>query len=431
MRLEIESIDIKRIKVGTKKPAADRTLFVDLEEIKKTILSDKMIKSVEIDIAYPGEKTRIVNVVDIIQPRCKISEDDSDFPGYLGKMTTAGSGKTRSLRGVIVVLSNSHTHATYGSDRPIKDMFGDGAEKTRYKGMIAVNVHPIPYDDWDELDFSYVVKRAGLKTAVYLARAAEGLSVDETEIYDLDMANLPKSDLPRIVYYYQYLNPQYDYMSLPEPVLYGAKTGGQFPNIIHPNECLDGGIVNPYSGIQFGGGSTYNIQNNAIIKELYKRHGKELVFAGVVIGVTTVDSVERERRMMMTINLITNVLRVDGVVCSQVLGGAARLEPETVAVRCEKLGIKSVLYTMPYGQFPLSSTILSRDKSLSAIVNTGNCLEEMRLGKADKILGGSPDTPIAFEPKRPYKVSDESIVTKGVCGRFDLLGGTKIMAAEY
>jgi hypothetical protein len=430
MRLEIESVMVKDVKVGARK-FADHTIFMDLDEIKKNIMSDTRIKSVEINIAYPGERTRIANIVDIIQPRCKLNEDGSDFPGYLGKMVTAGRGKTRSLNGVIVVPSNSSSRVLVEGHKPILDMFGHGAEITRYKDMIAVSIHPFPTENCDELDFQHAVKLAGLKTAVYLAKSAEGLPIDETEIYDLDMVNQPKSDLPRIVFYYQLLNPQYDYMNVPEPILYGAPAASQFPNIIHPNEILDGAVVNPYSNIQMGVGSTYEIQNHGIIKELYRRHGKELLFAGVVTDINTVDAKDRDRRIMMAVNLIYNFFRPDGVITHQLLGGAGRLPPQIVTVKCEELGIKSVHCTGSY-EAPLSSSLFANDKSLDAVVTHGNYFEPIRLTKADKILAGSPDTSIGWDTKHKYTLGDEIIVTKsGVVGVYDPLGGTNVIAVDY
>jgi glycine reductase len=88
MRLEIESIDIKDVKGGSKTYAKDGVLYINLKELEELILRDSRIKSVDINLVYPGENVRILNILDVIQPRCKIDKVDADFPGFIGKVQT-------------------------------------------------------------------------------------------------------------------------------------------------------------------------------------------------------------------------------------------------------------------------------------------------------------------------------------------------------
>ncbi len=106
MRLEIESIDIKDIQEGPKTHAREGVLSINLKELEELILKDTRIRSVDIALVKPGENVRILNICDVVQPRCKIGREDADFPGFIGRMQTAGSGRTRSLRGVAIVVSN-------------------------------------------------------------------------------------------------------------------------------------------------------------------------------------------------------------------------------------------------------------------------------------------------------------------------------------
>ena len=199
-------------------------LHVNLKELEELILKDPKIKSVELDLVYPGDKVRVLNLLDVIQPRCKIDEADADFPGFVGKMQTAGSGRTRSLRGIVVLVSNPDTHR---KENALLDMDGPLAEMSPYGKMRNVVIAPHIADGVEIREFEDAVKLAGLKTAVYLAQGAEGHSVAETEVYDLDIPSVNhKTDLPRIAYYYQVYSPQFDFMKQSDACLYGSDVTG-------------------------------------------------------------------------------------------------------------------------------------------------------------------------------------------------------------
>jgi len=263
MRLEIESIDIKDVHPGSKTYAKDRVLYVHLKELKEILLQDRRIKSVDINLIHPGERVRIVNLMDVVQPRCKIDKVEADFPGFIGRLQVAGSGRTRSLRGVSVLVSNPFTNRKYSA---LLDMSGLIPEISRYGKMHHVHISPTISEDIEDRDFEDAVKIAGLKTAVYLARCAEGHPVDEVEIYELDIPKLfTKSDLPRIAYYYQLYSPQHDHLGVSDPCFYGSDVRNLTPTILHPNEVLDGGVVGAHTIRAL---DTYTIQNHGVIKEL-------------------------------------------------------------------------------------------------------------------------------------------------------------------
>jgi glycine reductase len=120
------------------------------------------------------------------------------------------------------------------------------------------------------------LKIAGLKHA-YLARAGKDLKPDEIEIYDLPpLTEVTKGMeyLPKVTYIFQILSLQFE--PIPgEPTLFGKQAEGIVPTILHPNQVLDGVITSPVPGLNV---QTYQIQNHPIIKELYKKHGKDFCF---------------------------------------------------------------------------------------------------------------------------------------------------------
>jgi glycine reductase len=340
MRLEIQSIDIHDLKPGAKTYAKDHVLYVNTQELEDILLKDSRIKSVDIHLVYPGDRVRIVNLLDVVQPRCKIDKVEADFPGFIGKMQTAGSGRTRSLRGISVLTSNPCTNRKYSA---LLDMSGLVAEMSRYGSMKHLCIAPTIAEGTEERDFEDAVKIAGLKTAVYLARGAEGHPVDEEEVYELDIPSLnKKSDLPRVAYYYQLYSPQHDHIGISDPCFYGTDVRNLTPTIIHPNEVLDGGVVGAHTIRAL---DTYTIQNHGVIKELYQRHGKDLIFAGVVCGVANMEPVTRSRQAMMASQLVKNVLGADGVILTKIHGGLPHVDLALVAEECEKLGVKTAIFT--------------------------------------------------------------------------------------
>lgn len=430
MRLEIESIDIKDIEAGSKTYAQDRVLHVNTDELEELILQDKRIRSVDVNLVRPGERVRIINIMDVVQPRCKMDQFEADFPGFVGRLRTAGNGRTRTLLGVAVLVSNPCTKRKYSA---LLDMSGLGAELSKYGKMNNVSIAPYMAEGVEELDFEDAVKIAGFKSAIYLALAAEGHPVDGVEVYDLDMPNLERdSDLPRMAYYYQMYSPQHDHLGISDPCFYGTQVSDFMPTIIHPNEVLDGGVVGHHTIRSL---DTYTIQNHAVIKELYRRHGKDLIFAGVVFGVANIDPIIRKRKALMASNLIKNVLGADGVIITKIHGGMPHVDVALVGEECEKLGVKTALFTQPLiGVGTLADTLLFNNEALDLIVTVGATFERVKLPlEADRILGGTAKTKVFLaDPGDQYAgdpiVDMEEMLIAGV---HDHLGGSHIIVKEY
>ena len=78
--------------------------------------------------------------MDVIQPRCKVDKVDADFPGFIGKMQIAGSGRTRSLQNVAVLVSNPCTNR---KENGLLDMDGPIAEMSPYGKMNNISIAPM------------------------------------------------------------------------------------------------------------------------------------------------------------------------------------------------------------------------------------------------------------------------------------------------
>jgi hypothetical protein len=430
MRLELEIIRIHDIQIHTKTYAHDHILYVDHRDLEELILQDKRIKSVEIHVVCPGDRVRVVNLLDVVEPRCKVDPLDTDFPGLIGRFRIAGTGRTRSLKGLTVLVSNPVTRRHYSG---VLDMSGRCARLSRYGKMKHVSVIPYPANDVAERDFENAVKVAGLKAAIYLARAAENHSVDEVEVYELDIPYIRgQSDLPRVAYYYQLYSPQHDHHGIPDPCLYGFPAVNMFPTLLHPNEVLDGAVVAPYTLRAL---DTYSVQNHAVIKELYRRHGKELIFAGMVCGAANMEPRARSREAIQAANLVKNVLGAHGLVLTKVQGGMPHVDLTLVAEECEKLGIKTATYAEAFvTSGTLAESMLLSSETLDLVIVIGTMMERLELPlEAERILGGSPNAKIISSGSVDQRANDPVIQVEEfiIPGIHDHLGGANIKLAEY
>ena len=96
---------VKHVQFGGLTRYEDGVLEVNKEELIELMLDDKRIKRADLDIAFPGESTRIVNVRDVVEPRIKVSGPGCVFPGIMGPVETVGEGRTHKLSGVMVIPS--------------------------------------------------------------------------------------------------------------------------------------------------------------------------------------------------------------------------------------------------------------------------------------------------------------------------------------
>ena len=113
---------------------------------------------------------------------------------------------------------------------------------------------------------------------------------------------------------------------------------------------------------------TYSIQNHGVIKELYRHHGKDLIFAGVVGMVANTEPPVRVRSACLAAKLVKDVLGADGVILVKATGGMPHIDLSVAAEECEKLGVKTAIFTQPLTPFgTLSDTVLFNSPSLELI----------------------------------------------------------------
>ena len=132
MRLELADFPVKDVKFGKRTGYNGGVLEIDKEEMAALVLQDSRVTCFDLDVAFPGEKTRVANVRHVTEPRVKVSEKGCVFPGVMGPVETVGEGRTHKLSGVTVVSSvdrqSTIPSGTAAQDSSVLDMWGPGAE---------------------------------------------------------------------------------------------------------------------------------------------------------------------------------------------------------------------------------------------------------------------------------------------------------------
>ncbi len=384
MKLTVETITIHDVQFGGETVFQDGILYINKEDIYDFAKEEKCFHTLNIDIVRPGQSARIVHVVDVVQPRCKV-EGSVDWPGVLtDEYKIAGQGLTRSIDGMGIVLCQNNTYWSrkWGSF----DMCGPCAEENPYAKMPELVIEPIA-PDADFRDYREAIRRVGFKTSVMLAKATLKVPAERTEVFDNE-TQYP--ELPKIAYSFQIYSKQYDTRNYREPMFYGNAIPDSLPIIVQPTEVLDGAL-SPCGG--FRSITTYEIQNHPVIVDLMRRHGKELNFVGIILTVTSVEAKHRYLVSKMAANILKEVYKADGVIITKGVGGASTLCVGAIASEAEKLGIKAVpVIQILNAQSNLASECLISEKNVDSIVQSGTYYHYYDQPEVDRIYGGPQNT---------------------------------------
>lgn len=382
MKLELGKIFIKDVQFSDSSKIEDGILYVNKDELLEAVGGDEHVKSIDFDIAKPGESVRITPVKDVLEPRVKVEGPGEIFPGILNKVDTVGQGRTHALKGMAVVT----TGKIVGFQEGIIDMVGEGAKYTPFSKTINLVIIAEPIDGIKQHVHENAIRMIGLKAADYIGRLAKDLTPDEVVTYEtkplLEQIN-EYPDLPKVAYVYM-LQTQ---GLLHDTYVYGVDAKQIVPTILYPTEVMDGAIVSGNCVSACDKNPTYVHLNNGVIEDLYARHGKDYNFLGVIITNENVYLMDKERSSNWTSKLC-EYLGLDAVIVSQEGFG----NPDTdLIMNCKKIemkNVKTVIVTDEYaGRDGASQSLADADERANAVVTGGNANQVVILPKLDKIIG--------------------------------------------
>jgi glycine reductase complex component B subunit alpha and beta len=402
MRLEVGSLPVRDITVDGITALDDGVLTLDPDDLRALIMEDPHFADARVHVVKPGESARIINVLDVVEPRWKVSGPGGVFPGFASPATAVGDGRTHRLAGVAVVESSVPVpgESTVFRERLI-DMTGPGAALTPFGRTLNVVLEFTPNMAFfppgcdavkdvmsggpEAADYTTAVQAAGLRVAARLGRAGARTAPADVETFEL-----PPCDraLPRVVCAIQGL-------SLTS-FLYGIRIPFTLGTLAHPNEFFDGAVVEWNRGYA---GATYWAENHPLLADLVRRHGRDLNFLGVLLfGGATPTTAEKEA-CSSAVARIAGLLRADAALFIGVNGSNHAVDLMLAIQKCERAGIKTVLLYNDVGDGPDDPGFIFAVPEADAIVNAGSRVQTVTLPRMTTVIGGDRLVDPAIDPR--------------------------------
>ena len=389
MRLEMGTFPVHDVVFGSHTRWQDGRLEIDRNSIVDLILHDPRIATAELELAKPGESVRIWPVRDVIEPRIKVEGPGVVYPGICGRLiTTVGQGRTHRLAGMgVTEVSGVNWHEAGGDYVEIfLDMSGPWAELIPMSSLINVCVVVEPDPALGNEAQNLAVHHAALVVSDRLAAAVQDLHPPEREVFELRPVD---PALPKVVYIQCIHSPQAMSGSLHTfcTTTYGL-TQLTPPWLFHPNEILDGAITGPYRTAL---AMSWTVANNPVLLDLYRRHGVDWNFVGV-IALRTEWTTQHEKQLMANQTAkLAQMLGAQGAIVTWDAGGNEFIEVIRTIQACERLGIKTVFLTSEDDATGGAPTMLEPLREADAIVSTSffktRTLEVPELPAVQRVIG--------------------------------------------
>jgi glycine reductase len=340
-----------------------------------------------------------VHVLDAVAPMVKIGGRSTVYPGFFGPAIPAGSGSNHLLTGTAVIVSATFPEPTSGAlsaGEAIIDMNGPAAPSCAFSDTanVVLVCHPAP--GVTNADFDAALHRVKLKAAVFLARSTTGRTPPELKRYALTAAD---PALPRAVY----VDLLHQQGLMAQTFLYGQPTQGLEPTMLHPNEMLDGALVNG-NYRQPGRAITYGHTDNFVVRELYRRHGHDVNFLGVVIGRGWQDTQFLKERQGWMMARVAQLMGAQVAIISADVGGTGgnnTIDFMQTIKACEQMGLRAVAILQESGNPDGSDpTLVDYVPEADALVSIGGIGWHTPPAPAvQRVIGGATVRPsIATDP---------------------------------
>jgi glycine reductase complex component B subunit alpha and beta len=389
MHLEMGTFPVHDVVFGSHTRWQDGRLEIDRDSLLDLILHDPRIATAEIELAKPGESVRIWPVRDVIEPRIKVEGPGVVYPGICGRpITTVGQGRTHRLTGMgVTEVSGVNWHEAGGDYVEIfLDMSGPWAELIPMSSLINICVVVEPDPALGNEAQNLAVHHAALVISDRLAATVQDLRPPEREVFELRPVD---HTLPKVLYIQCIHSPQAMSGSLHTfcTTTYGL-TQLTPPWLFHPNEILDGAITGPYRTAL---AMSWTVANNPVLLDLYRRHGVDWNFLGV-IALRTEWTTQHEKQLMANQTAkLAQMLGAQGALVTWDAGGNEFIEVIRTIQACERLGIKTVFLTSEDDATGGAPTMLEPLREADAIVSTSffktRTLELPELPAVQRVIG--------------------------------------------
>lgn len=358
---------------------ADGVLTVGSRDVDAAF-DDPALRAVRVGLAQPGESVRVVNPLDVVQPRSK-GKTGGMFPGFLGPPQPHRPRETHVLEGVAVMAAGYLPRNQEG----IIDMAGPAASLSPYAGTRNVVVEFDPADDADWADVDAALRRGVLRLAVALADAAVEAEPDAVETLPAPAAPGKQSGRPRV----GVVTNLQSQGAFKDVFVYGRSMATSLPTWIDPAEVEDGAVVSGQYGHPGLRNSTWMHLNHPVVAALRQRHGDTADFAGLVLCPEPVDQREKEQVSAHAVALCA-AAGFDAAVVTKEGAGNADTDLSLKLDLLEDAGIAAVgIFAEMSGPDGTGPPVVSPPRRATAMISAGNYDERLTLPAVDHALGGT------------------------------------------
>lgn len=386
MRLDVADYPVAALEVGERTAWEAGRLTVHAAGLEALLLErDARLARVRVRLARPGEPVRIIHLLDVVEPRIKAEGAGCVFPGQLGPGTTVGSGRTNRLAGCAVLVAGELLTDDEGMKvrEAIVDMSGPGAAYSPFGSTFNVVLegglaNGVTLEEGEE-----TYRLAGLRAAVYLASATLGREPAEVRRY---ATSPPRRPLPRAAYICQLMTVG----TTQNAWTYGYSMLRSLPTVLHPNELMDGAVVSANFHFATIRTPTYMHQNNPVVHELYRQHGRGLGFVGVILAPGYDLGANKKERTASFGAKLALMLGADGVIITQEGGGHGGVDVMMLCQQAARLGMRPVVVVNEMADVSGADPgLIYAVPEADAIVSTGNREELIELPRMPTVLGGA------------------------------------------
>ena len=355
-------------------------LGVDTARIRALAEAEPALEGVDVDVARAGEPVRITHVLDAVEPRIR-PDGRVAFPTE-GR---AGLGRTNRLAGVAVVSCLDFP----GEERPLHeqegiiDLAGPGAEVTPFGATTNVVLTFRPVAGAGHVAIDNAVRRVTLSVAELLAEPTLEVKPAGVERFELEPAvpGLPSiaalvqlSDLGQL--YIQYV--------------YGVPAGeAGLPRALDPAELLDGAVTcGEYHWASMRNPTIFN-QGNALVRALYREHGRRLNFAGLVLMRGYEQTAADKQRAAEAAARLALELGANGAIITTDAGGNSHTDTMLTCRACERAGVLTAVVVSEQADPASTETgLVDWVPEADCIVSVGNSEEAVPAWAPERVLGG-------------------------------------------
>lgn len=430
--LELAEYRVREIRLGSETRYSSGVLEVNVEGLAVSAREDPRVRSASFDVVYPGEKTRVTGIRDVVEPRVKTRGAGQVFPGILGPVAPVGEGRTHRLSGMGLVTTAAYEGTvrtgTTAQRSAILDMWGPGATMTPFASLANLVMTLDLEEGLPAYEAHQAIQRAEFSVALRLAETTTDLKPDDIEVHD---PNVGGENLPCAVVIIGVFTEPHNRPS--NVAYYGFPIQESLSTVIHPNELADGAITPSTIRTVSYHPITWNWQNQPLALGLLR--DKRYRFGGVIlqrIGFET--SQEKEVAAHNAVRVAAS-LGADAALLTRTGSGNAFIEVMLTVRGCEEKGIKTVLVTYEYGgKDGADAPLLYYEEAANAVISTGNRDTVVELPAANRVVGAYDRLQLINYPGAPYVAAGEPLTLEArdvVAGGIDIWGGSDYFCRPY